>query len=173
MTKKRAKAGKERSGHSINRKAEPGSLAFVEVFPGFESVEAVRSIFQDRTGDILSKLMVDILPRQGYLRVDDETGNIVVSSEYLKTGDERYLYLDVIHELVHIRQFMEGKELFDRRFSYVDRPTEIEAYTAAVREAEKMGMGRDEIIDYLKVEWITEEEFLRLQRAVGVEPAKP
>ena len=74
---------------------------------------------------------MDVQARPGYLRVDDETGNIVVSGEYLRTGDERYLYLDVVHELVHVRQFIEGKELFDRRYSYVDRPTEIEAYRRA------------------------------------------
>jgi hypothetical protein len=156
------------SGHSINRGAQSGSMSFVEVFVGFEGVDAVRSIFLDQTERILADLRVDILPRAGYLRVDDETGNIVVSAEYLKTGDERYLYLDVIHELVHIRQFMEGKELFDRRYSYVDRPTEIEAYTAAVKEAKRIGLKKEEIMDYLKVEWITEEEFQRLLAAVGV-----
>ncbi len=160
------------SGHSINRTATTGSLAFVDVFVGFETVEAVRSIFQDRTEEVLTDLMVDILPRAGYLRVDDETGNIVVSSEYLRTGDERYLYLDVIHELVHIRQFMEGKELFDRRFSYVDRPTEIEAYAASVKEAMRIGMREEEILDYLKVEWVTEEEFQRLLLAVGFKTSK-
>ena len=167
MTKKRNK-GQRPSRHSINRMAKSGSVSFVEVFNGFESVDAVRSIFQDKTEEILADLMVDILPRAGYLRVDDETGNIVVSSEYLRTGDERHLYLDVIHELIHIRQFMQGRELFDRRYSYVDRPTEIEAYSAAVREAERIGMKRDEILDYLKVEWITEEEFQRLILAVGL-----
>jgi hypothetical protein len=163
------------SGHGIIRTTKTGSLAFVEVFPGFESVEAVRSIFLDQTEKILGDLMVDILPRVGYLHVDDETGNIVVSSEYLRTGDERYLYLDVIHELVHIRQFIEGKELFDSRYSYVDRPTEIEAYSAATREAERIGMKKEEILDYLKVDWVTEEEFQRLLRAVsfGVERKEP
>jgi hypothetical protein len=160
------------SGHGINRTTKTGSLAFIEVFPGFESVEAVKSIVLDQTERILGDLMVDILPRAGYLRVDDETGNIVVSSEYLRMGDERYLYLDVIHELVHIRQFIEGKELFDSRYSYVDRPTEIEAYTAATREAEKIGMKKEEILDYLKVEWVTEEEFQRLLRAVDFDTGR-
>ncbi len=168
MTRKQGE-GKRSSGHSINRMAKTGSLSFVEVFLGFETVEAVRSIFSDRTEEILADLRVDVLPRSGYLRVDDETGNIVVSSEYLKTGDERYLYLDVIHELVHIKQFMQGKELFDRRYSYVDRPTEIEAYGAAVREAKRIGMKREEILDYLKVEWITDEEFERLLLSVGMQ----
>ena len=106
--------------------------------------------------------MVDLQSRKGYLKIDDETGHIVVSAEYLKTGEERYLYLDVIHELVHIRQFMEGKELFDGRYSYVDRPTEIEAYGAAAKEAKRIGMSDDEVVEYLRVEWVTEEEFQRL-----------
>lgn len=171
MTKVQRKKGAS-SGHGISRTAKTGSLPFVEVFPGFESVEAVRSIFLDQTERILGDLMVDILPRAGYLRVDDETGNIVVSSEYLRTGDERYLYLDVIHELVHIRQFIEGKELFDSRYSYVDRPTEIEAYSVATREAERIGMKKKEILDYLRVEWVTEEEFQRLLRAVSFDAGR-
>jgi hypothetical protein len=163
---------KETSGHGINRQADHGSVSFSHVFPGFERVEAVRSIFQDRTEEILEDLVVDVLPRSGYLRVDDETGNIVISSEYLRTGDERYLYLDVIHELVHIKQFMDGKELFDRRYSYVDRPTEIEAYKAAVREARRIGMKEKDIVDYLRVEWITEEEFQRLLLAMEVKASR-
>ncbi len=162
--------GKGPPGHSINRSAERGSASFKDVFRGFEGVDAVRSIFLDRTEQILADLRVDILPRAGYLRVDDETGNIVVSSDYLRNGDGTHLYLDVIHELVHIKQFMEGKELFDRRYSYVDRPTEVEAYRASVNEARRIGMREHEIVEYLRVEWITEEEFQRLLAAVGVRP---
>ncbi|MCS4539406.1 MAG: hypothetical protein HYU03_01775, partial [Thaumarchaeota archaeon] len=75
---------------------------------------------------------------------------------------EKHLYLDLIHELVHVRQHMEGRELFDKRYSYVDRPTEIEAYSAAVKEAKRIGMSYEEIEDYLKVEWVTDEEFDRM-----------
>lgn len=156
------------SGHRINRTAQPGSVYFSDVFPGFEGVDAVRSIFLEETKEILADLKVDILPRAGYLRVDDETGNIIVSSEYLRTGDERHLYLDVIHELVHVKQFTDGRELFDRRYSYVDRPTEIEAYAAAVKEARRIGMKEREIAEYLRVEWVTEEEFRRLLTTLGV-----
>jgi hypothetical protein len=142
----------------------------MDVFIGFEVLEAVRSLFGERTEKILADLRVDVQARSGYLRVDDETGNIVISGEYLRTGDERYLYLDVVHELVHVRQFIEGKELFDRRYSYVDRPTEIEAYQACVAEGRKIGMKNDEVLEYLRVEWITEEEFTRLLTSVGVKP---
>jgi hypothetical protein len=156
-------------GIILNREVSTGSFRFLDVFRGFEVVDAVRSIFGDNTEKVLADVRVDIQARPGYLRVDDETGNIVVSSEYLRTGDEKYLYLDVVHELVHVRQFMEGKELFDRRYSYVDRPTEIEAYRACVAEGKRIGMKNDEVMEYLKVEWVTEEEFARLLVSVGVE----
>jgi len=142
----------------------------MEIFLGFEKLDAVKSIFGNEAEQVLSKIMLVVEPRKGYLHVDPGTGNIVISSPYLESGDERHIYLDVIHELMHVRQFMEGKELFDKRYSYVDRPTEIEAYSHAVKEAKRIGMTEKEIIDYLRVEWVTEEEFERLVRRMGIEP---
>ena len=141
----------------------------MEIFLGFEKLDAVRSIFGNETEQVLSKVILVVEPREGYLHVDPGTGNIVISSPYLESGDERHIYLDVIHELMHVRQFMEGKELFDKSYSYVDRPTEIEAYFHAVKEAKRIGMTEKEIIDYLRVEWVTEEEFERLVRRMGIE----
>jgi len=152
----------------MKRDAATGSFPVTDLFIGFEGLEAVRSLFGERTEKILADLRVDVQARPGYLRVDDETGNIVVSREYLREGDERHLYLDIVHELVHVRQFIEGKELFDMRYSYVDRPTEIEAYRACVAEGKKIGMKDDEVVEYLRVEWITEAEFARLLTSVGV-----
>jgi len=131
----------------------------------------VKSIFRGDTERVLRNLKVDLQSRTGYARVDDETGNIVVSLDYLRKGDERHIYLDVIHELVHIRQFMEGKELFDMRYGYLERPTEIEAYAAAVEEARRMGMNEDEIVDYLRVEWVTEDEFQLFLKTMGLSTA--
>lgn len=155
-------------GVTINRKPRNTAHSLLEVFQGFENVDAVRSIFGDKTETVLSRVVLVVQPRQGYLHVDPTTGNIVISSPYLESGDEKHIYLDVIHELVHIRQLMEGKELFDKSYSYVDRPTEIEAYAKAVKEAKRIGMTKQEIVDYLRVEWITDEEFKRLVRAMGL-----
>lgn len=152
----------------INRNVETGRHRFKDLFKGFEGLEAVTSIFGEETRDVLDRIRVDVQSRAGYLRVDDETGNIVISSQYLKKGDERYIYLDVVHELVHVKQFMEGRELFDSRYNYVDRPTEIEAYRACVQEAKRIGMKDEEIVEYLRVEWVTDEEFGRLVSSVGV-----
>lgn len=155
-------------GVSIDRKAGPGSLPFTAVFKGFERVEAVRSIFGKDTEKVLSELVVDILETRGYLRIDAGKGSVTVNSRYLREGQEMHLYLDIIHELVHIRQHREGKELWDKRYKYVDRPTEIEAYKAAADEARRMGMSDAELVEYLRVEWVPDDDFERLLSALGV-----
>lgn len=152
----------EAFGVWINRDGTAGATRpFAEIFSGFEKVESVRLLFGPDTDEVISKLKISLNSPRGYLRVDGETGNVIINPEYLKTGDERHLYLDVIHELTHVRQFKEGKELYDRRYAYFDRPTEIEAYREAVAEARRIGMDRQEIVEYLRVEWVTEEEFQR------------
>jgi len=152
----------EAFGVTINRGAVAGTTKpFAEVFSGFEAIEAVRGLFGPDTEEVISKLMISLDSPRGYLRVDGETGNIIINPEYLKTGHERHLYLDAIHELAHVKQFREGKELYDRSFAYFERPTEIEAYRVAVEEARRIGMGKEEIVEYLRVEWVTEEEFMR------------
>ena len=152
----------EALGVRINRDADAGTTRpFAEVFSGFESVESVKRLFGQDTSEVVSRLKISLDSPRGYLRVDGETGNIIINPEYLKAGHERHLYLDVIHELAHVKQFMEGKELYDRRYAYFERPTEIEAYKVAVEEARRIGMGNEEIVEYLRVEWVTEEEFGR------------
>ena len=102
------------------------------------------------------------------MRINDKKGSVIISAKYLKEGDEIHLYLDVVHELVHIKQHMEGKELWDRQYAYVDRPTELEAYRVALHEARRLGLQERDIIEYLKVNWVTDEEFGRLLRTLGV-----
>jgi GNAT superfamily N-acetyltransferase len=152
----------ETFGVWINRRAASGTTRpFIEVFSGFEKVDAVRRLFGSETDHVISKLKISLDSPRGYLRVSAETGDVIINPDYLKTGDEKHLYLDVIHELTHVKQFREGKELYDRSYAYFERPTEIEAYRVAVEEARVIGMDSDEIVEYLRVEWVTEEEFLR------------
>ncbi|HVP92218.1 MAG TPA: hypothetical protein VMS94_00600, partial [Acidobacteriota bacterium] len=109
--------------------------SFSEYFKGFENVEAVRRIFGEETERVLRNLRVEFTWFPGYMFVDGQDGHIVISSRYLQNGDKVDIYLDLIHELVHVRQFMEGKQLFDSHYGYADRPTEVEAYRYAVQEA--------------------------------------
>jgi hypothetical protein len=143
---------------------------FIDYFKGFEKVEAVREIFGDQTEELLNRLKVEFVSRRGYMGVDEQDGHLIVSAYYLKSGSERDIYLDIVHELVHVKQYMQGQKLFDHRYDYVDRPTEIEAYRHAVKEARRLGMTEKQIYNYLRTEWMSEKELARLAKAVGVEP---
>lgn len=155
-------------GISIERKSSVGIHPFKSVFRGFESVRAVRTIFGKETEGVLNELSVEVSRTRGYMRINDHVGSIIVSSKYLREGREVDVYLDVIHELVHIRQHRKGMELWDKRYDYVDRPTEIEAYKVAVKEARRLGMDEKQVAQYLKVEWISENAFDRFLGNVGV-----
>ena len=61
---------------------------------------------------------------------------------------------------------MDGKKLFLDEYEYVDSPIEVEAYEFTVKEARRIGMSIGEIIEYLKVEWVSEEAHLRLVKAL-------
>jgi hypothetical protein len=155
-------------GVTVNRDAAGGLAPFTEVFAGFENVPTVQTTLGPETGNILSNLKADVRETGGYLYIDDEKGCVVVDRTYLREGAECDLYLDVVHELVHIRQLMEGQELFDGRYAYVDRPTEVEAYRTTVKEARRIGLDERQIADYLWVEWVSEHDFKRFLKTLGV-----
>jgi hypothetical protein len=143
----------------ITRNVHATTYPFTSYFEGFENVEAVQNLFQEKTKQILQNLQVEFSGRRGYMGVSNLDGHLIISSHYLQKGDLIDIYLDIIHELVHVKQFMDGKELFDHNFSYVDRPTEIEAYRYTVDVALKMGLDEDHICNYLKTEWMSEADF--------------
>lgn len=146
-----------------------GKFPILEVFPGLDRFKAFRNLFEDGLRQrVLRECKIQVVPEDMYMYIDDKAGNVVAGLGYLRGGDETIVYLDVLHELTHIRQWHEGKELWDRRYNYVDRPTEIEAYQVAVDEARRLGMSDREIADYLRVEWTSREEHERLCKHVGV-----
>lgn len=103
-----------------------------------------------------------------YMHVQNDDASIVIGKKHLKSSEKKILYLDIIHELVHVKQQRQGLDLYDESYSYVDRPTEIEAYAIAVEEARRLGMDDREIFEYLHVEWISHDEHKRLASRVGV-----
>jgi len=153
----------------IERNAPVTLHPFTEYFRGFEKVKAVRSLFGRKTTEILGDLKVEFFSAKfGYMSVSDEDGHLLVSAHHLKNSEFRILYLDIVHELFHVKQFMEGKKLFQDEYEYVDSPIEVPAYKFTVEEARRIGMGRDEIIEYLKVEWVSEEQHKRLLKTLRV-----
>lgn len=130
----------------------------------------MRELFGDETEKVLNDLKVEFVSRGGYMGVSDEDGHLTVSARYLRDGDERDIYLDIVHELVHVKQFRNGIKLHDGRFRYTNRPTEIEAFAHAVKEARRLGMTDKEIYEYLCTEWMSEEDLKELAKAVNVNP---
>lgn len=155
---------------NVNRALPEGRYRLQEIFSGLESVEPLKKCVGKTAvlRRILDETQVTLTDEDGYMYVNDEDGSLVVGLEYLRNGDAKHLYLDVIHELVHVKQFLQGMNLFDDAYSYVDRPTEIEAYRCCVEEGRKIGMPEDEIAEYLYVEWITRKDHARLLETLGV-----
>lgn len=151
----------------ITREVKLTTYPFTDYFKGFEKVQAVREIFGQKTEEVLNSLRVEFAGMRGYMGVSNEDGHLLISALYLKNGDITDIYLDIIHELVHVKQkILEGKELFDDRFSYVERPTEIEAYQRAVEEARRLGLSEERIYMYLRTEWMSDEEMEHLAKAM-------
>jgi len=157
-------------GLPLNRILRRGASTrvFTDYFKNFEKLEAVRGIFGEKTEEVLRNLKIDFTWFGGYMFVDSSNGHLVVSARYLNSGDKVDIYLDLIHELCHVGQLMEGKELFDTRYSYVERPTEVEAYRYTVQEAKRIGLRDERICEYLKTEWMSDKDFKFLAKAVNV-----
>jgi predicted SprT family Zn-dependent metalloprotease len=141
---------------------------FTDYFKGFEQVKAVKCLFGEQAENILKDLRVEFTSGGRYMGVSSEDGHLRINAQYLNTGKLMDIYLDIIHELVHVKQFMEGKELRDRNFQYIDRPTEIEAFQHAVNEARNLGMNDKQILEYLKTETMSKDTLYRLAKAVNV-----
>jgi hypothetical protein len=154
----------------LDRRARVGRHALDRVFRGLEDSLSMRALFPRVAARrlFLGRCQVRVSPDDLYAYVDDGDGTVVVGQNHLRTSEERVLYLDILHELVHVKQFRDGRELFDRRYHYVDRPTELEAYALGVREARGLRMSDKEILEYLEVPWVSARDMGRLAERLGV-----
>jgi hypothetical protein len=150
----------------IIRKATQRVVNFKKHFIYFEKVEAVKRVFGDKTHDALSNLEVEFTDATVYMRVD-WNGRLLINPHYFKNANFTDLYLDIIHELVHVNQVITGQE-FQDELPYVEKPTEIEAYQAAVDEARALGLDEKRILNYLDSDLINTEELMQLASTVGI-----
>lgn len=150
----------------LDRKLAAGLHPYLRVLPGAAESPGLRRIEPDpaKRQRLLEEALVFIKPGGGFAYVDVETPCIVLAEEYYRTGKDIDLYMDMLHELTHIRQHHEGRDLWDERFAYVDRPTEIEGYAVAVEEGRRLGMDDEDVIDHLTNPWMDEEDVHRLLR---------
>lgn len=140
--------------------------SFTEHFRYFENVQTVQQIFGDSTPEVLANLPIEFTCETLYMRVDYD-GRILINPDYFKSGDLTDLYLDVIHELVHVKQVMNGKNC-NHTLQYVERPLEIEAYRTAVDEARALGLDETRILDYLESDLINAEELRQLAATLEI-----
>ena len=154
----------------VRRSAVVGEYKLSEVFSGLESSSALTKVFGSKVQmtKIMKHLKLRVERNDSGLWLDRDTGTICIGAKHLTTAKNDFLYLDVIHVLVHVRQFLEGKELYDQAFEYVDRPTELEAYRTTVAEARRVGMGEDEILRYLRMDAADDSELGKLMEKIGV-----
>jgi hypothetical protein len=155
---------------AINRRLKPGQYHLEGLFADIRACGVLWDIFSD-TGEIdavLAQTKVFVVDQSDRIFVDNDNGSITIGLQHLQRFSDEILYLDIIHELCHVKQHREGRDLYDRSKSYVDRETEIEAYALTVREARRIGLSEEAIASYLRVSWITPEEHIRLARRMGI-----
>lgn len=93
---------------------------------------------------------------------------IVVGKRHLAKSPTMMLYMDIYHELCHVRQRRDGANLWEPGVSYVRRWTELEAYRVVIEDARTRGASDAYLRDYLKVEWITAAEHAELLKTLEV-----
>ncbi|HUR68092.1 MAG TPA: hypothetical protein VM370_02520 [Candidatus Thermoplasmatota archaeon] len=152
----------------LRRDLKAGTHPYLAIFPRAAESPGLARIEPDakKREMLLREAKVTIRPGGGFAYVDVETPAIVLAEEYYKTGTDLDLYLDMLHELTHIRQHHEGRDLWDERYAYVDRITEVEGYAVAVEEGRRLGMGDAEVIAHLSNPWMDEEDVAKLQRNI-------
>jgi len=153
----------------VIRTLPSGMHPYRALLPRIEESPATRRIASPATpiGPLLDSARVKIKPREdGYLYVDVMIPAIVLIEGYYRKANPVDLYLDLAHELTHLRQLAEGKNLWDHSIHYVDRPTEIEGYAVAVEEGLRLGMTETEIIRHLSNPWLSEAETARLRKNI-------
>ncbi len=154
----------------INRRLEPGQYRLEEVFVDIRTCTVLHAIFADgeEIDATVARTKVFVVDRPKEMFVDNDDGSITIGLMHLRRAPDVILYLDIINELCHVKQHLEGRNLYDRDKSYVDRETEIAAYRTTAQEARRIGLNDEAITNYLRVSWITPEEHRRLARRMDV-----
>jgi hypothetical protein len=154
----------------INRSLEPGQYRMTDVFKDIPTYDILSAIFANtkEIAEVIANNKVIVVDGPYEMFVNNDDGAIIIGLSYLRCSPDEILYLDIIHELCHVKQHRQGRDLYDKRKAYVDRETEIEAYLVTVREARRIGLNDEAIYDYLRVSWITPEEHKRLACRLNV-----
>jgi hypothetical protein len=168
-------------GFRVARNLGEGRHAILEVFPGLDRLSTAERLVPDPAARaklfhetsihvVAQDLWMYVSPfelpkvvrREWRPIVSPEADCIVVGANHLRESPLLTLYMDIYHELCHLLQRHDGADLWPPGVSYVKRWTEVEAYRFVVREAREIGVSNQFLREYLRVEWISEEEHREL-----------
>jgi hypothetical protein len=176
-------------GFRVARETPVGRHPLLEVFPGLESLPlakrlepnarkraklfretCVEVVDQDMWMYVAPSEMPDFARRRRRWKpvVSPDTDCIVVGKGHLAESPALMLFMDIYHELCHVRQRAGGANLWEPGVSYVKRWTEVEAYRLVIDEARSLGVSNDFLREYLKVEWISATEHAELLGEFGI-----
>jgi hypothetical protein len=177
-------------GFRVARDLPVGRHPLLAAFPGLDRLPLAERLepdpkvrerlFEDTCVEVVDEDMwMYVAPRdvppgaRGRWRpvVSPDTDCIVVGASHLRESSELMLFMDIYHELAHVRQRRGGADLWPPGVSYVKRWTEVEAYRLVVDAAREFGVSDAFLREYLKVEWISAAEHRELLAELGV-PAK-
>lgn len=167
-------AGPTPSGHQPVPFPQPcrglpdGLHPFLALLPEVLSSPALRLVGTDRIPghEVIRSARVRIVAERGFCWVDETTPCIVLTRPYYESGDALDLYLDLLHEATHLRQLLEGRDVWDESFPYHRRPTEIEGYAVAVAEGRRLGLDAKAIRAHVTNPWMTPAQVTELLAAI-------
>lgn len=185
---KAAPAGEPPAAFRIARDLSLGRHRLLTAFPGLEALPTAARLVPDRAArsKLFSETDVELIAEDAWMYVAPweipkgargrwtpvvtPVGRdcVVIGESHLRESPPLTLFMDIYHELCHLLQRARGLELWDRRYNYAQRPTEVEAYRFVVDEARRLKVGDDVLRDYLKVEWIDDAEYRQLLDAMNV-----
>jgi hypothetical protein len=170
MGRERSKAIRMKNRFRIDRRLEPGQYRLMDVFADIRTYGILLAIFADaeEIDRVMANTKVFVVDQPYEMYVNNDDAAITIGLTHLRRASDEFLYLDIIHELCHVKQHLQGRNLYDRSKAYVDRETEIDAYRVTVQEARRIGLNEDAIANYLRVSWITPEEHKRLTHSLDV-----
>jgi hypothetical protein len=187
VTTSSPRAPRAPEGFRVLRTAAPGRHRLLEVFPGLDRLPAFAQLpgTPAERRRLARRTVVEVVPgpvwmyvapheipallrRVGFFPFTSPDECIAIGRGHLHRSAAIVLYLDILHELVHVLQRQAGHDLWVEGYRYGDRPTEIEAYRFSVALARRAGATDAFLREYLRVNWISAREHALLLRNVGV-----
>ncbi|HTT74299.1 MAG TPA: hypothetical protein VMG99_09205 [Thermoplasmata archaeon] len=174
-------------GFRVVRNIPVGRHPLLAVFPGLDALPPAERLVADpaKRARLFDETCVEVVDQDLWMYVAPRempktarrewrpviapgSDCIVVGAGHLRDSSALMLFMDIYHELCHVLQRQGGADLWPPGLSYVQRWTEVEAYRFVVEEARRLGVSNEFLRDYLKVEWISDAEHLRLMDELRV-----